>query len=73
MLNGRAYRRELKANGEALRSEIPSVKVLSVALATYFRNKSYLEMLATFLNGVQTVFKVLDIIFLEQVCIIIFN
>lgn len=63
LLNGRAYRRELKANGEALRNEIPTVRVLSDSLATYFRNKSYLEMLGTFLNGVQTVFKVLDIIY----------
>jgi hypothetical protein len=71
LLNGRAQRRELKANGEAFRNEVPSVRALSGSLATYFRNKTYLEMLSTFLNGVQTVFNVLDIIYgksaLEQI------
>lgn len=50
-------------NGQALRNEIPSVRALSDSLTTYFRKKSYKEMLATFLEVVQIASIVLDILY----------
>lgn len=62
-LNGRAQRKESALNGEAFRNEIPSVIALNDSLTTYFRKKSYSEILATFLKGVQIASVVLDILY----------